>query len=269
MANKTEIRDGLYTFQLLNKITPTYVGQAPYQRKKVLKGQILSTDAETGRTRIARFIPGVKSFWMDDQEKVDAKYARTNVWSPEFYTGTLILEAPRDKEKIEYMLTRDDYDGVTAKATNEPPLYTLVNKEQEYGNTVDFLESKHKAEGLAIKADEKDMFSHATFLGIPTTEKGRARTESEIRADYIIKAGSDPALFLKTLDSPTAKVTAMVQVAIKNGVIDTSHVKNQAHWGDTKALICTLDPKKTAVNSLVDFAMSKEGKDFLNRITIK
>ncbi len=261
-----KLKEGTYTFQLTQKITPRVPTEAPYQKKKVLAGQILSRDPETGRARTARFIPGIKSFWLDEQDKVDPKYARANIWSPEFINGTLVLEHPRDEELIRYMLTRDDFEGKENRVSKEPPVYTLVDEQQEAEVDVDFLLAKHKAEGIALTAKLADMKQHATFLNIALTSGKNERSEEAIRKDYVKFASSNPAAFMKSIDSPVARVTAQIKTAIKNGQIDMAHMKNQAHWAESKGFIMALDPSKTALNNLVEFALSEKGKDFVKRL---
>jgi hypothetical protein len=258
------VKPGGYTFQLVNKIVPRSPNEPPYPRRWILAAQALAFDPETQRSRVVRFIPGIQSFWMDDdkQTKLDANYAAANAWRPEFNNGVLNLAAPQDTEKIICMLMRDEYDGKEGRVSTDAPIYTLVNKEVEFGSEVEFLSEQHKAQGLALAADLEAMKTHAIYLDIPMKDGERERKEAEIRSDYYKKASANPALFIKTIESPAAKMESQIKEAIKLGTIDLGHVKNQAHYFETKALITTLDPKEDAAKQLLEFALSKKGDLF-------
>jgi hypothetical protein len=163
-------------------------------------------------------------------------------------------------------MARDEYDGKEGRISKEPAVYTLVNKEQEYSSEVDFIQNRHKAEGIALQADDEAMMTHAAFLGVNTKEGDRDRSLAEVRADYIRKASSDPKLFLKTVDSPMARYIGMVNQALKSGAIDLGHVRNQAHYGETKALIMVLDPKRETAEQLAEFAFSDKGVELKKRL---
>lgn len=269
MAESTQeitLREGKYVFQLTQKITPRIAGEPPYPRKADLRDRSLVKDPVTGKNRFLRYVPGASSMWLDEQDKLDATYAAMNAWKPVFDQGTLILSSPEDDEKIKVLMMRDDFDGKEGRISKEPPVYTLVNKEQEYTNEVEFMQQRHKAEGIALAAEWPDFKSHAVYLGIALQENGRDREEVEVRGDYVKKATNNPALFLKSATSPVANITAQVKIALKSGVIDLGHVKNQAHWADTKALITVLDPKKDPEEALVAFALSDKGTDLRKRL---
>jgi hypothetical protein len=157
---------------------------------------------------------------------------------------------------------RDEYDGKEGRVSTDAPIYTLVNKEVEFGSEVEFLSEQHKAQGLALSADLEAMKTHAIYLDIPMRDGERERKEAEIRSDYYKKASANPALFIKTIESPAAKMESQIKEAIKLGTIDLGHVKNQAHYFETKALITTLDPKEDAAKQLLEFALSKKGDLF-------
>lgn len=255
VINGVTLKEGNYTFQLINKVTPRVPTDPPYPQKYALSTSKLSYDPETKRGRTARFIPGVESFWMDAQDKVDKNYADANAWRPEFMTGVLNLEYPRDAEKIVYLINRDDFDGKTSRVTAEAPVFTLVNRENDSAADLEIFSMRHEAEGKALAATYLDMKQHSIFLGIPTNNSEGELKEAELRKLYYQKASENPSVFLKSIDSPVAKLTAQVKKAIQHGFIDTSHVKNQAHYGETKALIMTLDPKRPASEQLVEHAL--------------
>jgi hypothetical protein len=255
VINGVQLKDGNYTFQLLNKVTPRVPTDPPFPQKFALSTSKLSYDPVTKRGRTARFIPGIESFWMDAQDKVEKNYADMNAWRPEFMSGVLNLQYPQDAEKIIYLISRDDFDGKTNRVGNDAPVFTLVNRETDSASDLEMIEIRHEAEGKALKANFEDMKNHSIFLGIPTSNADGELKEKELRKLYCQKATENPSVFLKSIDSPVAKLTSQIKTAIKNGFIDTSHVKNQAHYGETKALIITLDPKRTAVEQLVEHAL--------------
>ena len=254
------LREGTYVFQLVERIKPRFKDEPPFRKKLVLSSSVLSRD-ENGASRIARFIPGHPSVWQDQQDKLDRKWATVNAWAPEFVNGVLALDYPRDKEKIEYLMLRDDYAGKQNRISSRTPVYELVNKEMESASELEFEEALHKAQGIALSAKFDDFKEHAAYLGVDVN-----RDEKLVRADYVRAAKSDPALFIKTSESKAAKVAGLVKRAVADAYVDFGHVANQVHYTQTKALITVLDPKKKATQSLVDFALSKDGAEFLKKL---
>jgi len=109
--------------------------------------------------------------------------------------------------------------------------------------------------------------AHAKFLNISYKDGSRNKTEEEIKAEYIRKAETDPVNFNKYYKSPVLELRLLIKKAIDKKIIDLGHVRGQANWGDTKALITEkIDLSKDALESLMVYATSDEGVEFKERL---
>jgi len=259
--------EGPVIFQLIQQVAPRIKGEPPYPAKYELTSRQLSYDPETGENRMLRFLEGVRQIWQDEQKDIKDEAAKNLEWLPLFVKGTLLLRWPEDKAKINYMVNRDDYDGKERRLSQKPPLFTLVNKEAEYESKLSFIEARHKAEDVALKANYDDLLQHAIWLNINLLDGLRPKSEVEIREEYVNKASGDPTLFLKTYDSPVMKVSSLIKQALNKGLIDMAHVQGEARWMEGKALITTLNPKEETLKQLTEFALSKQGDSFRTKVT--
>lgn len=243
----------------------------PYPPYLSLKNPVMIYDPETKRSRWARFLEGYNTFWQDEQDELKLpKNVIENPWIPAFKDGFMFLQTPQDSQKVKFMLMHDQYDGVAIRLSGKPAKFKLASKESQATDDLDYLEKKQKAFSLAIEADTDVMLAHAKYLGIKATDAhGEPLTDKAIKVAYVRKAESDPFTFLKSYDNPLTNVAYLVSEAISDGRITLSHVKGQAHWEDTKALITIIDSDEKPVDFLAQFALSSKGSDFMKRISKK
>lgn len=182
-----------------------------------------------------------------------------------FVGGLLRAEMPVQEPLINFLMHHDDREGKEHRINNKPVRYRLHNPEVLSVSKIDFFALKEKAIRDARNADFEDMVLHAKRLGIAIKDEyQQEREEEEIRADYIAFADRDPVKFSKYFGDPTLKTRTLIEEVVKNGAIDTEHVKGEVRWGDTKALILRYDIRKSnAIDALVNFAYTKEGTEFL------
>jgi hypothetical protein len=247
------------------------------RRYKTLPKTNLVYDENTNRQRHIRLIDGVDTFWKDEQDerKIDNNIASSQAWLPEFHESFLVLTSPIDDQKIEYLMLLDAYDRKKVRLnSSKPPIFTLENYDGKEQDEFAFMKSQKQAIDLAWKAieDESDAYlAHAKYLGVSFKDGyGNDRLPSSIQKDYVGVATSNPALFIKTYSSPVVKIQYMVTKAIELGIVDAgNHVKGQAHWGDSKAFITTLDVSKTPIEDLANFANTDQGTEFLAALKMK
>jgi hypothetical protein len=269
-AKEPEVKT--FAFRLTKTITPISPGEPPYQPFKQLPPASVCYDEATGGQRVVRVLEGVNTFWEDEQVeklKISPSVAASREWRPTFVDGFLLLRSPQDDLKIAAMKARDEFDGKTIRMSGGLSVYTLDNKEVEFKSKRELQQLEKKATDYALAAKYEEIIAHANFLGIKLTDGyGEKRKEDDVLAAYYEYAKAKPDLFLKSFDSPVVKMKHIIKEAITDGTIDLGHVRGQAHWGETKALITVIDMKKDAVEELSDFAFSdKEGADdFVKRL---
>lgn len=269
-TKKRELKEGVYSFILSNKIEPRAEGRPPYQPIKELPAIAEVFDEEKQTTRMMRYVKGYPSLWVDEQMRMqgyDAGFAERNAWKPRFIDGHLQLTSPQQDLMITSMFLRDNFAG-NAAARGVTPVFDLVNKEVTFASKMDLFKAQQQAMAKAMEATYPECLPHATYLGIKEsdTQTGQKKSPQQILTEYAEKAQADPSTFLKSFDSPVMKTKALIQGAIEKGIIDTGHVRGQAHWGETKALISLLDMSKDPADSLLEFSSTKTGQKFEQRL---
>jgi hypothetical protein len=147
------------------------------------------------------------------------------------------------------------------------PLYRMRNYEVEETKNMEKAEARMDAMRIALEAPLDMMIPHAKYLGIEFTNRQNVeRGEKAIRFDYLNIADKKPDMFIKTYNNPLVKIQYVVQKAMSSGLIDTSSVKGQAIWGDSKAYIAQIPDGKPALQFLSEFCLTEKGKEFYSQI---
>lgn len=244
-----------------------------YRPHLSLKNPCVVYDPVTQRSRMIRLVNGHASIWQDEQDTpvpLAKEYVESNKESVVFKNGYIVLESPRDQSKIAFLLAHDDIaEEGKVRIGGKPPKYRLVSDitADDLNDAIDLeIEAIEKARSVKLM---EDIMPHALWLGIKMTDKYNIPlSEKAIKAEYVRKAKTDPALFLKTFDNPKPKAKFLVNKAAGEGIIDLEKIKGQAHWKDTGLLITPLDPQKDAIEYLTEFAIggSDEGTAFYERL---
>lgn len=263
-SSSTQARQSKYIFKLLEA-----------RRYKTLPTTNLVWDEETQRPRYIRLVNGVNTIWKDEQDdrKIDNALAERQAWRPEFNESFMILESPVDDLKIQYMMLLDGYDGKKNRITDRPPLFTWENKVTKSEDAYELKKKKREAMDAAfnlVESNIEEIYPHARYLGINFKDGyGEQKSEAAIANEYVTIAENNPELFLKSLNSPIVKVRHMIYQAVQDGFVDLNHMRGQAHWGESKAFITTMDMSKSTEDSLSDFAMSEDGVEFVKTLKLR
>jgi hypothetical protein len=120
---------------------------------------------------------------------------------------------------------------------------------------------------IAMEAPLDMMIPHAKYLGIKfTNSQNVERGDKAIRFDYLDIADKKSDMFIKTYNNPLVKIQYIVQKAMNSGLVDTSSVKGQAIWGDSKSFIAQIPDGKSPVEFLSEFCLTEKGKEFYSQI---
>lgn len=256
-----------YIFELVEKVTPNNTDLAPPPYG--IRNPCHTFDETSGRQRTLRLLKGINEIWMDEQEsKVTPEFVRRNIVELKITGGFLFLDHPVQKAAIDFMLNHDDIESKEMRIGTKPTRFRLVNNEVLEKTEGEFLDKQEQAMKYAKEASDEQMLYHARHLNINFMDKfGAEKDTGIIRNDYRRLAVNNPALFLKDYDNPKLKIKFLIQKAMEDGLIDIHHVRGEARWGSTKSLIIRYDMRKDAVDELVNYAFTDEGKDFLMRVT--
>lgn len=239
----------------------------PYPRKFFLGNPCQTFDPDTKKPRWARCLKGIDTVWMDEQKDIPKESIPAMIDEFAFVDGELLLDMPTEYSRLKYLIHHSDMlDNIQE---GDSPTFYLVNDDETADKEYKDAQLRHEAEEKAMEVELEQLLPLATFFGVNLKNSdGEQRKESALRLEFAKKAAGNPKVFLENLNSPKLKLAHTIKEAIDKGIIDLAHVKGQAHWGETKALITGIDEKKGAVESLVVFSMSNStaAKDFMKKL---
>jgi hypothetical protein len=223
--------------------------------------------------REIRYIDGMKSIFVDEQEKNGALAdnvinKQTNVI--QFNNG--FLRVPSwNKPLVQFLSLNNQCSKNTNKFKMITNIYMLLDFGDNDDTVVELGKKKDRAYDLARSASEDDMIPHAKFLGIPFihASTGEERDMDAIREDYKGKALADPEKFLLMANNPKLKLRFLIEKGLEKGIITTGLVKNQAHWVATKQMIVQLPANQKEIDALTEFASMEEGSGFVSTLKMQ
>lgn len=249
-----------YVFQLVGKFYPNSP-HSQYPENFMLKNTDVIFDDETGTERNIRYLEGVSTIFEDEQDHLSdtKKNQRPDI---RFVKG--FLRVPSNKPTLlRFLKSSNMFDKKSNRMLNSRAIYTLLDFEAQEEVEIEKTERKMSAMKMAMDAPAEVFLPHAKFLGIKFVNGyGVERGERAIRVDYLTYAERNPEVFIKTFNNPIVKVQYLVSKAMSVGMIDTSSIKGQAVWGDTKKFIAQIPDNKDVLTFLSEFSLTERGKDF-------
>lgn len=249
-------------------VTETGDVDPPYSPRYAVKNPVQAIDPATNLPRWARCLTGYATVWMDEQTDIPKESVSALMDTPAFMDGVCYLTAPEDYTKLYFLHIHPDFEG--NQRSGEMPKFAVLNSDEKAEAALKQEKLKKQAKDKAFDADINELMPMADFFGIKLTgPDGETLSESGIRYEFTKVAEQKPELFLSQFTNPTIKLAHIISELIKTDKIDLGHVKGQAHWGETKALIAALDEKLSPIDSLVNFALGdeKNSKAFLKKLT--
>ena len=254
-----------YIFQLTGRFYVNSVYRQPFPENYLLRNTDMIFDDDTQTERNIRYLEGVSTIYEDEQEHLSEQKKRQRP-DIRFTNGT--LRVPSNKPSlVEFLLKSNMYDKKKNRIPGSNPVYTLLNFEEQEQKEVEKTERRMDAMKMAMDAPEEIMIPHAKFLGIKfTNQHGIERSTRAIRVDYLNFADKSSEAFITSYNNPIVKSQYLVSKVISIGLIDTSTVKGQAIWGDTKKFIVQIPDKEIPVQFLAKFALTEAGKEFYSQL---
>lgn len=250
-----------YEFELTEKYHIPGNTRPPYPENYMLKNTDVIFDAETGTEREIRYLEGVNTIWVDEQEKLsDAKKKQR----PEIRFVWGKMRVPAQKTALIHFLTVSNMNkGNKHRLPDSRAVYKIVDEEAiEQANYKKF-ESEMNATELAKTAPYDIMLPHAKFLGINVkTKDGEFLSEMALRPLYYNIANKMSETFLKTYSNPSVLSKFIIDRAVEKSIINLGHIKGQAVWSDTKTFICQIPDGKKPAEFLAEFCLTEKGRDF-------
>jgi len=254
-----------YVFQLTQKFYVTSPGKLPYPENWLVKNADIIYDEETGTERNIRYLEGVSTIWEDEQEHLSDQKKRSR---PDIRFVNGYLRVPANKPSLlEFLMKSNMNESNKNRMSGTKSLYKLLDFQAEEEKNLEKAETRMQAMKIAMEAPLDMMIPHAKYLGIRfTNNQNVERGDKAIRFDYLDVADKKPDMFIKTYNNPLVKIQYIVQKAAASGLVDTSSVKGQAIWGDSKSFIAQIPDGKAPIEFLSEFCLTEKGKEFYSQI---
>lgn len=252
-----------YEYELTDKFQINTVGSTkpPFPENFLIRNTDVIFDHVTGTEREIRYLEGVNTIWVDEQEKLsDAKKRQR----PEIRFVWGRLRVPAQKTALIHFLEVTNMNkGNKHRLPESRGVFRLIDEEAiEQANYKKF-ENEMNATELAKSAPYDIMLPHAKYLGINIKDReGNFISEIALKPLYYNMANKMPDLFLKTYNNPTVLSKFIVDRATEKSLISFTHVKGQAVWNDTKAFIVQIPDGKKPAEFLAEFCLTEKGRDF-------
>jgi hypothetical protein len=254
-----------YVFQLTQKFYVTSPGKLPYPENWLVKNADIIYDEETGTERNIRYLEGVSTIWEDEQEHLSEQKKRSR---PDIRFVNGYLRVPANKPSLlEFLMKSNMNESNKNRMAGTKSLYKLLDFQAEEDKNLEKAETRMQAMKIAMEAPLDMMIPHAKYLGVKfTNNQNVERGDKAIRFDYLDVADKKPDMFIKTYNNPLVKIQYIVQKAAASGLVDTSSVKGQAIWGDSKSFIAQIPDGKAPIEFLSEFCLTEKGKEFYSQI---
>lgn len=250
-----------YEFELTEKHYIPGNTRPPFPENYMLKNTDIIYDAETGTEREIRYLEGVNTIWVDEQEKLSdfKKKQRPEI---RFVWGK--MRVPAQKTALIHFLTVSNMNkGNKHRMPDSRAVYKLIDEEAIEQENYKKFESEMNATELAKKAPYDIMLPHAKYLGINIKDKeGNFISEIALRPLYYNMANKMADLFLKTYNNPTVLSKFIVDRAVEKNLVNLTHIKGQAVWTETKTFIVQIPDGKKPAEFLAEYCLTEKGRDF-------
>lgn len=253
-----------YVFRLITNASPNDKRQFP--PRFMLANTDIVFDEEAGYKRAIRYLPGINTLWVEEQENLPENIANRRP-SITFVDGYLYVPQT-DRMLVEFLTKSNRCKNAENRDENIPPTYEMMNFEAISKKNIENVKTKHEAMKIALSASDASMMEHIDYLGITTVNvQGIEKDSDEIRVEYVAVAENRPDVFLKSYNNPTTKAFHLVKTALNSGVLTENITPGQVHWSETRSLVAVIPAGETTLDYLVKFCFKEgEGQRFYDRL---
>ena len=233
-------------------------GKSTYPVAFMIKAEDVIYDPETNLERTIRYIPGESSIYKDEQSK------EVRLREPIMFNNGILTVPPTNPMLKKYLelcnANRSNPNRISTRAASFYKVDTEVNASKNV--------SKAKAEidalQLALNMPMEQLVGYAKVLGVNTNN-----SVDEIRWDMKMLAQKDPNSFISGLSDPTTEIKEILLKAQEHNIIRMSG--NKISWliGGSEQLISHVPIGIKAIDKMVDFCLSGDGKIVYDEIKLK
>jgi hypothetical protein len=251
-----------YEFELVEKFQVNTVNQKfPFPENYMIKNTDLIYDPETKSERNIRYLEGVNTIWVDEQEHLSEQKQKQR---PEIRFVNGRFRVPFQKTALVDFLFKTNMNKANPNRLAENrAIFTLIDNEAIDKKNFEKLENEMNATEVAKTAAYEIMLPHAQYLGVVVKDSNNdLLSERALRIKYYDVAKRMPDVFLKSYNNPIILAKFVIDRAIEAGLINLTQVKGQAIWSDTKAFIAQIPDGKKPAEFLAEFCLTEKGRDF-------
>lgn len=250
-----------YEYELTEKHFVPGNTRPPFPENYLMRNTDVVFDHITGTEREIRYLEGVNTIWVDEQDKLSDFKKRQR---PEIRFVWGRMRVPAQKTALVHFLEVTNMNkGNKHRLPESRAIFRLIDEEAvEQANYKKF-ESEMNATELAKTAPYDIMLPHAKYLGINIKDRdGNFISEIALRPLYYNMANKMADLFLKTYSNPTVLSKFIVDRAVEKSLVNLTHIKGQAVWSETKTFICQIPDGKKPAEFLAEYCLTEKGRDF-------
>lgn len=253
-----------YVFRLITNASPNDKRQ--YPPRFMLANTDIIFDEEAGYKRSIRYLPGINTLWVDEQENLPENIVNRRP-SITFVDGYLYVPST-DKILVEFLTKSNRCMNAENRDGNIPPTYEMMNFEAISKKNIENVKVKHEAMKIALSASDASMAEHIDYLGITRVNaQGIEKDADELRVEYVAVAENKPELFLKSYNNPTTKAFHLVKKALDEGKLTENITPGQVHWSETRGLVAVIPAGEKTLDYLVKFCFKDgDGQRFYDRL---
>jgi hypothetical protein len=253
-----------YVFKLVTNASPNEKRQFP--PRFMLANTDIIFDEEAGYKRAIRYLPGINTLWVDEQENLPENIVNRRP-SITFVDGYLYVPST-DRMLVEFLTKSNRCLNAENRDENMPATYEMMNFEAISKKNIQNVKTKHEAMKIALSASEQSMLEHIDYLGITKVNvQGLEKDSDELRVEYVAVAENKPELFLKSYNNPTTKALHLVKKALDAGILTENITPGQVHWSETRGLVAVIPAGEKTLEYLVKFCFKDgEGQRFYDRL---
>lgn len=252
-----------YEFELTERFQVSTIGSTypPFPENYLVRNTDVIYDHITGTEREIRYLEGVNTIWVDEQEGLSENKTKQR---PEIRFVYGRLRVPAQKTALIHYLT------VTNMNKNNPhrlpesrAIFKLIDEEAIENANFKKFENQMNSTELAKTTAYEAMLPHAKYLGINVKNKdGEFLSETALRPLYYNIANNVPELFLKSYNNPVILSKFVIDRAIEKNLINLSKIKGQAIWSDSGSFIAQIPDGKKPDEFLAEFCLTEKGREF-------
>lgn len=253
-----------YVFRLITNASPNDKRQ--YPPRFMLANTDIIFDEEAGYKRAIRYLPGINTLWVDEQENLPENIVNRRP-SITFVDGYLYVPST-DRMLVEFLTKSNRCMNAENRDGNIPPTYEMMNFEAISKKNIENVKVKHEAMKIALSASDESMAEHIDYLGVTRVNaQGIEKDADELRVEYVAVAENKPELFLKSYNNPTTKAFHLVKQALDSGKLTENITPGQVHWSETKGLVAVIPAGEKTLDYLVKFCFKDgDGQRFYERL---